>query len=41
MKVVGSGPVTVTAQHERERVSRRWPIATVSVLAVTTVLTVL
>jgi rhomboid protease GluP len=41
MKVVGSDPITVTAQHVRERVPRRWPIATVSVLAVTTVLTVL
>jgi hypothetical protein len=42
MKVVGSDPVTVTvSQHERERLPRRWPIATVSVLAVTTVLTVL
>jgi rhomboid protease GluP len=42
MKVVGSGPVTVTdSQHQRERLPRRWPIATVTVLAVTTVLTVL
>jgi rhomboid protease GluP len=42
MKVSGSDPVTVTgSQHGRERLPRRWPIATVSVLAVTTVLTVL